>query len=135
MNTAALRTLLIWIATLLIWEAAYRFIGWRPWIFPAPSHVIQATVNLLKTSAPGSWLKAPLVEAVIRPSILAAMRALDPAYPDWMAPVHYRAEPDEVPRRSRPRAGRTPPPADGQPVRTDAPPDDDRRTGRAIGDA
>ncbi|HZW10335.1 MAG TPA: mechanosensitive ion channel domain-containing protein [Phycisphaerales bacterium] len=81
--------------------------------------------------------QGPLVEAVIRPSILAAMRELDPAYPDWMAPVHYRAEPDEVPRRTRPRGGRTPPPAEGEAVRTEtAPPDaDHRRTGRAIGDA
>src|SRR5215203_213191 len=47
MNTAALRMLGIWIATLLIWEAAYRVIGWRPWIFPAPSHVIDATLNML----------------------------------------------------------------------------------------
>ena len=31
----------------MIWEAAYRVVGWRPWIFPAPSHVLDATLNLL----------------------------------------------------------------------------------------
>ena len=36
-----------WLAVLLLWEAAYRVIGWQPWIFPAPSHVIDATLNLL----------------------------------------------------------------------------------------
>lgn len=29
------------------WEAAYRLIGWKPWIFPAPSHVIDATLTML----------------------------------------------------------------------------------------
>jgi NitT/TauT family transport system permease protein len=32
---------------LLTWEAAYRVIGWRPWIFPAPSHVLDATLGML----------------------------------------------------------------------------------------
>jgi NitT/TauT family transport system permease protein len=36
-----------WLAVLLLWEAAYRLVGWAPWIFPAPSHVIDATLNLL----------------------------------------------------------------------------------------
>lgn len=32
---------------LLSWEAAYRIVGWRAWIFPAPSHVIDATTAML----------------------------------------------------------------------------------------
>jgi NitT/TauT family transport system permease protein len=38
---------MIWAAILLTWEAAYRIVGWRAWIFPAPSHVIDATVSML----------------------------------------------------------------------------------------
>lgn len=29
------------------WEAAYRFVGWKAWVFPAPSHVIDATLGML----------------------------------------------------------------------------------------
>jgi NitT/TauT family transport system permease protein len=32
---------------LLTWEAAYRIVGWRAWIFPAPSHVIDSAVSML----------------------------------------------------------------------------------------
>jgi NitT/TauT family transport system permease protein len=31
----------------VIWEAAYRIIGWHAWVFPAPSHVIDALLGLL----------------------------------------------------------------------------------------
>lgn len=40
-----------WLALLLLWEAAYRVIGWQPWIFPAPSHLLDATLNLLSIRA------------------------------------------------------------------------------------
>jgi NitT/TauT family transport system permease protein len=30
-----------------IWEAAYRLVGWREWIFPAPSHVADAVFAML----------------------------------------------------------------------------------------
>jgi NitT/TauT family transport system permease protein len=43
---AALR-LLLWAALLGAWEAAFRIVGWRPWVFPAPSHVIEALVAML----------------------------------------------------------------------------------------
>src|SRR5882672_7602227 len=42
-----LRRLLIWVAIFAAWEAAYRVIGWRDWVFPAPSHVIDAALRLL----------------------------------------------------------------------------------------
>lgn len=46
-----------WLAVLLLWEAAYRVIGWQPWIFPAPSHVLDATLNLLSVR---TYLSEPL---------------------------------------------------------------------------
>jgi len=30
-----------------MWEAAYRFIGWRSYVFPAPSHVLDGILSLL----------------------------------------------------------------------------------------
>jgi NitT/TauT family transport system permease protein len=47
MNSAQGRRILIWVTILLTWEAAYRVIGWRAYIFPAPSHVIDATTAML----------------------------------------------------------------------------------------
>ena len=32
---------------LATWEAAYRVVGWREWIFPAPSHVLDSTLSML----------------------------------------------------------------------------------------
>lgn len=29
------------------WEAAYRTFNWRPWLFPAPSHILDATLDML----------------------------------------------------------------------------------------
>jgi NitT/TauT family transport system permease protein len=43
---AALR-LLVWIALLGAWEVAFRVIAWKPWVFPAPSHVVGALVAML----------------------------------------------------------------------------------------
>lgn len=37
----------VWVGVILAWEGAYRTIGWRPWIFPAPSHVVDAMLGLL----------------------------------------------------------------------------------------
>src|SRR4051794_24776877 len=45
--TGVLRRLTIWALLLATWEASYRLIGWRPWLFPAPSHVLDAIVNLI----------------------------------------------------------------------------------------
>src|SRR5947208_5160661 len=41
------RRLVIWLLLFAAWEGAYRIIGWRAWKFPAPSHVVDATLNLL----------------------------------------------------------------------------------------
>jgi NitT/TauT family transport system permease protein len=38
---------LVWLAVLGAWEGAYRTIGWRAWIFPAPSHVLDASLRML----------------------------------------------------------------------------------------
>ncbi len=32
---------------LALWETAYRVIGWKPWLFPAPSHVLDALLGLM----------------------------------------------------------------------------------------
>jgi NitT/TauT family transport system permease protein len=40
--------LLIWLVILAIWEGSYRILQWRPWIFPAPSHVIDSLLGMLK---------------------------------------------------------------------------------------
>src|SRR4051812_11267715 len=70
---------------LATWEAAYRVVGWRPWVFPAPSHVLDSTLSMLNVrtafgeplgpgwprphSAPPPWAQAPwyrgqLIEAL-----------------------------------------------------------------------
>jgi NitT/TauT family transport system permease protein len=46
-RTGVLRRLTIWLLLLATWEASYRLIGWRPWLFPAPSHVLDAIVDLI----------------------------------------------------------------------------------------
>ena len=38
---------MIWILILSVWEGAYRLIGWRAWVFPAPSHVVDALAGML----------------------------------------------------------------------------------------
>src|SRR5579862_2277581 len=47
MNSAQVRRVIFWAMVLLTWEAAYRIVGWRAWIFPAPSHVIDSVVSML----------------------------------------------------------------------------------------
>lgn len=37
----------IWVLLLASWEAAYRLVGWRSWVFPAPSHILDATLDML----------------------------------------------------------------------------------------
>ena len=36
---------------LAVWEGAYRLVGWRAYVFPAPSHVLDASLALLNVSA------------------------------------------------------------------------------------
>src|SRR5512140_1472909 len=37
----------LWAVLLGGWELAYRLIGWKAWIFPAPSHVLEALTALV----------------------------------------------------------------------------------------
>jgi len=46
-TTQILLRLAVWGAVLGAWEAAFRIVGWKPWVFPAPSHVIEALGALL----------------------------------------------------------------------------------------
>jgi NitT/TauT family transport system permease protein len=34
--------IVVWAAVLGAWEIAYRIVRWKPWIFPAPSHVLES---------------------------------------------------------------------------------------------
>jgi NitT/TauT family transport system permease protein len=47
MRFRTLQVAAIWLAVIVAWEAAYRFFGWRPWLFPAPSHVLDAIAAML----------------------------------------------------------------------------------------
>jgi NitT/TauT family transport system permease protein len=47
MRFRILQVAAIWIAVIVAWEAAYRVFGWRPWLFPAPSHVLDAITAML----------------------------------------------------------------------------------------
>jgi NitT/TauT family transport system permease protein len=54
--SGSLKRLLIWVLVLATWEAAYRATafnrlsnphGWKPWVFPAPSQIVDALFDLL----------------------------------------------------------------------------------------
>lgn len=49
------------ILILILWESAFHLIGWKPWVFPAPSGVLQALLILLK--GPEGIFSSPLVIA------------------------------------------------------------------------
>jgi NitT/TauT family transport system permease protein len=36
-----------WAVILAAWQGAYWTLGWKPWVFPAPSHVLESLVMLL----------------------------------------------------------------------------------------
>lgn len=42
---------MIWAVILLTWEGAYRVIGWKAYQFPAPSHVLDSTLDMLNVRA------------------------------------------------------------------------------------
>ncbi|HEY7086567.1 MAG TPA: ABC transporter permease [Tepidisphaeraceae bacterium] len=63
--TSALKRLLIWVLILLAWEGAYHLIGWRDYVFPAPSHVIHALVAMLKPLPGTSFYQSPLISAIL----------------------------------------------------------------------
>ncbi len=39
--------LAFWIAAAGAWELAFRIVGWKPWIFPSPSHILVAVLHML----------------------------------------------------------------------------------------
>src|SRR6185436_16650119 len=47
MATRAMQIVLAWVLMIGAWEGAYRIIGWKSWQFPAPSHVLDATLGML----------------------------------------------------------------------------------------
>src|SRR5262245_50423079 len=56
---------LFWCAILLGWELAWRLIGWKFWLFPAPSHILDALAHLLHVN---SGFSEPLTAHWPRPS-------------------------------------------------------------------
>lgn len=46
-STRTLKVLLIWLLVCAAWEGAYRIIGWKTLIFPAPSQVLDSTLEML----------------------------------------------------------------------------------------
>ncbi|MCI0630664.1 MAG: hypothetical protein L0Y44_08440, partial [Phycisphaerales bacterium] len=46
-RTKWIKILLVWLAALVLWEGSYRIIQWKSWQFPAPSHVVDATLDML----------------------------------------------------------------------------------------
>jgi NitT/TauT family transport system permease protein len=53
----------IWLAALAAWEVAYRIVGWKPWVFPAPSHIVESTAHLLGASSQPTLVTALAVSA------------------------------------------------------------------------
>jgi NitT/TauT family transport system permease protein len=84
---------MVWVMILSIWEGAYRIFDWRAWIFPAPSHVVDATLNMLNihtafgdpveegwpwiqetTTAPRNpWYNSPLLHALFASGLRLAI--------------------------------------------------------------
>jgi NitT/TauT family transport system permease protein len=56
--------LLIWAAILGAWEAAYHVMGWKSWVFPAPSHVVQALLSMLEPPPQQLFYASRLLVAV-----------------------------------------------------------------------
>jgi NitT/TauT family transport system permease protein len=54
-----------WIAVVLAWQAAYALVGWRPWLFPAPSHIVEA-LGYLVTSSVNVTLFGALGASLVR---------------------------------------------------------------------
>lgn len=65
-----------WLAILVAWEAAWRIVDWKPWLFPAPSHVVDATLSMLNVRTyfgervgPGWPLRGPGPATTDRPVV------------------------------------------------------------------
>jgi NitT/TauT family transport system permease protein len=59
------KRLLVWLLLLGAWEVAYRAIGWPYWVFPAPSHVLQAMLDMFRPHAGEPLYQAPLVSGIL----------------------------------------------------------------------
>lgn len=46
-SPSRVRVVSCWLALIVAWEVAYRLIEWHPWVFPAPSHIVDALLGLL----------------------------------------------------------------------------------------
>lgn len=42
---------LFWLAVVLGWELAWRLMQWKAWLFPAPSHILDALLHLLHVNS------------------------------------------------------------------------------------
>lgn len=69
----------VWLAFLALAEAGYRVIGWAPWIFPAPSHVLDALLAMLNQPTyfgeplhTGWPWQSEMFEAVEKKSVLSS---------------------------------------------------------------
>jgi NitT/TauT family transport system permease protein len=85
-----LQRLIVWICLIGIWEGAYRTIGWKPWIFPAPSHVADSMLSMLNITTgfgeamhPGwPWAensraaKSVLASPLVTANLVSAIRLL-----------------------------------------------------------
>lgn len=47
MRRRTIAVVLVWLGAILAWEGAWRAVGWRAWLFPAPSHVLDASCAML----------------------------------------------------------------------------------------
>lgn len=69
--SGSLTRLAIWVILLATWEAAFRLVGWRAWVFPAPSTIADGLLDLLNIQT----------------------RFGDPFHHGWPWPAHPRGGP------------------------------------------
>lgn len=62
-NSRGLRIWACWAVVVLAWELAFHLIGWKEWLFPAPSHVIQSLWDMLQPESE-NILRSKLVVAI-----------------------------------------------------------------------
>ncbi len=43
----AILRVIAWVLALGAWEIAWRVVGWKPWVFPAPSHILESLLALV----------------------------------------------------------------------------------------
>lgn len=81
---------MIWILILAVWETAYRYFGWKAWVFPAPSHLIDSLLGMLDidtafgnaltqgwpwpAQAPGGQHTGFIRSALIEANLVSALR-------------------------------------------------------------